>query len=59
MTSKLRLLGFFGGHLESRRRYLVTSEEGLTLKPRSNDLRYNDIPGITINNPLPTKHKLQ
>ena len=26
-----------------------------TVKPRFNDLRYNDIPGITINNRLPSK----
>ena len=26
-----------------------------TVEPRFNDLRYNDIPGITINNRLPSK----
>ena len=29
------------------------------VKPRFNDLRYNDIPGITINNLLPAQQKLQ
>ena len=29
------------------------------MEPRFNDLRYNDIPGITINNLLPTQQKLQ
>ena len=30
-----------------------------TVEPRFNDLRYNDIPGITINNLLPAQQKLQ
>ena len=29
-----------------------------TVEPRYNDLRYNDIPGITINNLLPTQQEL-
>ena len=29
-----------------------------TVEPRFNDLRYNDILGITINNLLPTQPKL-
>ena len=29
------------------------------MEPRSNDLQYNDIPGITFNNLLPTQQKLQ
>ena len=30
-----------------------------TVEPRFNDLRYNDIPSITINNLLPAQLKLQ
>ena len=30
-----------------------------TVEPRFNDLRYNDIPSITINNLLPAQQKLQ
>ena len=30
-----------------------------TVEPRFNDLWYNDIPGITINNLLPAQQKLQ
>ena len=31
----------------------------VTVEPWFNDLRYNNIPGITINNRLPTQKKLQ
>ena len=30
----------------------------ITVEPQFNDLRYNNIPGITINNLLPTQQKL-